>query len=1073
MKKRAHTGLCFAIIGATIGPPLVAFAQDPTPTPRTTGQAGVIIEEVIVTGSNIPTAEEVGPNPVDTYRPADIEKLGIRNATDLTTFLPQEAGGTVNLNIANGGDGTVQFNVRGLLAKETLVLVDGKRVAFGSLNAVGFSGGVDVNLIPIPMIDHLDILKDGASAVYGSDAVAGVINFFLVHKFRGLEIGGSYGNTNLGASNEMGEWEAWLKAGTGDDKTNIVVIADFWERTGGIFSRDRDISTNAFQIPWGGGDVRSGTFPGHIGGFVGFRLAPTMFFGPGGLPQFGVNTPLPHSAPNAATSPFYKRPAFPFLPFGVNPNAYPGAPGIIGPNAIQHFPQVGPDYKGGGNYWFLNFAAFTPALPPADRQALYGSFTRDMCDKYLTVFADFKYVRSFFDSSTAPVPFIPDPFKSPGTDLSFSPFNISVPISNPFNPFTAADATIPNFFPDGSGLPVTTGVGFRGTSDTGARHEKFTYYDYLFDIGLRGEMGEFGDYFKTWNWELGFRYSRNEGQGLSVGEVSQPGLRQALLDTNPATAFDPFLNFNGHNTAAARARVYVTLHNSGEYDLPIAYVTMNGDLFNLPAGPVSFAVGGEYDAPRWTRDRDALNATFQSIGSSDGQSARVNRDVWSVYQEVRVPFTSPTWNFPGFYSVEVDFAEREEWYSQNTSAVLASGVFPFQPTAHSQYNAQKPKVSVRWQPLDPKYIGALTLRGSYTEAFHAPALSEISPASTGGPIGVRDPLLQFFYGAEGRTLGNPNLQPEVAYEWSYGAVYSPKWIKGLTLSADWWHIDMRSITSLLGFQFIVNNDIPGLVIRGPPTAPGEPGRILVVIDPNKNLSGAVFEGLDYEAIYILDSSIFGRGDFGKLTATLNGTWLSRAELQITPDTKRFGIAGEVIPPGFSLTGSLPWSRANFSLFYDGPPDTWMQGLDTGAVVHYTDQYEDDNVSLTGSSKPQMPRSGFYSWRARKIREWITLDLIASYTFNLPPPTSAPVPGLAKDGGKNIKLKEAKEKNVIPVSTAEYNLCGWRAWLNNTTISVGMQNVFDEDPPFVAASGYDASLATIKGRFWYIQLKKRF
>src|SRR6059058_1245654 len=348
---------------ASVGFPFIlasnAFAQLPAPAvpapPAPGGQAEV--ERVVVTGSNIPTAEETGPNPVDTYRPQDLEKLGIRNATDLTTFLPQEAGGTTNLNIANGGDGTVQFNLRGLLAKETLVLVDGKRVAFGSLNPVGFSGGVDINLIPFPMIDHIDILKDGASAVYGSDAITGVVNFFLLHKFRGLEIGGSYGNTNLGASNDMGEWEAWIKAGTGDDKTNIVVIADFWERTGGIFSRDRDISSNAFQIPWGGGDVRSGTFPGHIGGFVGFRLAPTMFFGPGGLPQFGVNTPLPHSAPNAATSPFYKRPAFPFLPFGVNPNAYPGAPGIIGPNAIQHFPQVGTDYKGGGNYWFLNFAA--------------------------------------------------------------------------------------------------------------------------------------------------------------------------------------------------------------------------------------------------------------------------------------------------------------------------------------------------------------------------------------------------------------------------------------------------------------------------------------------------------------------------------------------------------------------------------------------------------------------------------------------------------------------------------------------------------------------------------------------
>ena len=504
-ERGGYSGLYLAIIAMVLCSVIQTQAQEATLRPRG-GQPGITIEEVIVTGSNIPTAEEVGPNPVDTYRPGDVEKLGIRNATDLTTFLPQEAGGTLNLNIANGGDGTVQFNVRGLLSKETLVLVDGKRVAFGSLNAVGFSGGVDINLIPFPMIDHVDILKDGASAVYGSDAVAGVVNFFLIHKFRGLEVGGSYGNTNLGASNDMGEWEAWIKAGTGDNKTDIVVIADFWERTGGIFSRDRDLSANAFYVPFGGVDERSGTFPGNIGGFD-FRLIPKMFFGPGGLPQFGVNTPLPHSAPNAQTSPFYVN------PFVIAPNAYPGPPGIIGPHAAQHHPQtLGTyGYKGGGNYFFYNFAAVTPALPLADRQAFYGSYTRDLCDKYLTVFADFKYVRSFFDASLAAVPLLPDPFKIPGTNIPFSPFNTSVPISNPFNPFTVADATIPNFFPDGSGLPVTTGVGFRGINDTGPRHEKFTYWDSLFDVGLRGEMEEFGDYFKTWNWELGFRYSRNEG----------------------------------------------------------------------------------------------------------------------------------------------------------------------------------------------------------------------------------------------------------------------------------------------------------------------------------------------------------------------------------------------------------------------------------------------------------------------------------------------------------------------------------------------------------------------------------
>src|SRR6478736_4034848 len=537
-----------------------AFAQLPAPAvpaePAAAPPSSAEVERVVVTGSNIPTAEETGPNPVDTYRPQDIEKLGIRSATDLQQFIPQQAGGTVNLNIGNGGDGTIQFNLRGILPKETLILIDGKRVAYGSLGVAGFSGGPDINLIPFSMVDHVDILKDGASAVYGSDAIAGVVNFFLVHKFRGLEIGYTYGNSNMGASNEMGEWEAWLKAGTGDDKTDIVVIADFWQRLGGIFSRDRDISSNGNFNPFGGFDARSGNFPGRV---KGRRLIPSLFF--------SANSPPPHSAPNTATSPFY-----------ISPAAF---------NIRTHLNNLGNPVPSDGNYSAFNFAAFTPALPPGDRQVYYGSFTRDLCDKYLTVFADFKLARSFYDASLAAVPFTPDPFKIPGTNVGFSPNSISVPLVNAWNPFTVANATIPNFFPDGSGLPVFTGVRFRGINDTGPRHEKFTYWDSLFDVGLKGEMGEFGDYFKSWNWELGFRYSRNEGQDLSIGVVSAPGLRDALLDTDPATAFDPFLNFSAHNTKAARARVYVNLHNSGEYELPIGYATINGDLFNLPAGPVS------------------------------------------------------------------------------------------------------------------------------------------------------------------------------------------------------------------------------------------------------------------------------------------------------------------------------------------------------------------------------------------------------------------------------------------------------------------------------------------------------
>src|SRR6266536_3958061 len=364
---------------ASVGPAVVglifvssAFGQAPAPPPGAApgpAPAAAEVERVVVTGSNIPTAEETGPNPVDTYRQEDIEKLGVRNATDLLNKLPAEAGATVNQNIANGGDGSVIPSLRGLLPKETLVLIDGKRVAsIGLGNGTAFGGGVDINLIPFSMIDHIDILKDGASAVYGSDAVAGVFNIFLVHKFRGVEIGGSYGNTNLGASNDMGEWEAWLKAGTGDDKTDILVIADFYNRAA-IYSRDRYLSSNAeLGLDFGGFDNRSSNFPGRV---QGFRLIPKLFF--------SANSPPPQSAPNTATSPFY-----------------------VNPFAVATYPD--------GNFFAYNFAALTPAIPAADRQSYYGSFTRDICDRYLVLFADFKYTRSFFDSALAAAPFTPDPY---------------------------------------------------------------------------------------------------------------------------------------------------------------------------------------------------------------------------------------------------------------------------------------------------------------------------------------------------------------------------------------------------------------------------------------------------------------------------------------------------------------------------------------------------------------------------------------------------------------------------------------------------------------------------------------
>src|SRR5438874_1414119 len=259
-----------ATIGIIFCPLLAAFAQEltPTPTPQTAGEPVATTFEVIVTGSNIPTAENVGPQPVDTYRRDDIFRLGARSATDFVQKLPTINGIAINENLNANGDGHVEVDLRGIGPRETLVLQDGRRLApVGFAGEIGLSGATgDLNMFPIGLIDHIDILKDGASSIYGSDAVGGVVNVWLIHRFRHVEVYVSYGN-NLGASNDQAEELAYVLAGTGDDKTDIVVYAEWYNRAA-IFSRDRDISSNADFTRFGGIDNRSGDFAGRVGDFV-------------------------------------------------------------------------------------------------------------------------------------------------------------------------------------------------------------------------------------------------------------------------------------------------------------------------------------------------------------------------------------------------------------------------------------------------------------------------------------------------------------------------------------------------------------------------------------------------------------------------------------------------------------------------------------------------------------------------------------------------------------------------------------------------------------------------------------
>src|SRR5215469_773500 len=334
MNKPADAGLCLAIIAIVLCSVIPTQAQVPTPTPQTVGQPGVTIEEVIVTGSNIPTAEEVGPQPVYILNRDLISQLGVRSATDLLQVIPAVNGQSINDNLTTIGDGRTDINLRGLGSKETLVLQDGRRLATDGF--AGYKVGanhfltptVDFNSFPIGLIDHIDVLLDGASAIYGSDAIGGVVNVSLIHRFQNhAEVYFSYGNTNLGASNDQAERLAYVLSGVGDDKTDIVVYAEWYDRDA-IYARDRDVSSNEDFTRFGGVDFRSGDFAGRVADFV---YQPQL--------NGGARSPTAHAFPNVEGDPQY-------------------VPRLSLPRSQQLF----------------NENALTPAMDPVNRQYIYTSF---------------------------------------------------------------------------------------------------------------------------------------------------------------------------------------------------------------------------------------------------------------------------------------------------------------------------------------------------------------------------------------------------------------------------------------------------------------------------------------------------------------------------------------------------------------------------------------------------------------------------------------------------------------------------------------------------------------------------
>src|SRR5438067_4273826 len=427
-------GFLRVAVRARVGIPLIVasttLAQNPPPPPPPPGAApapapgAAEVERVIVTGSNIPTAEEVGPNPVFSLNRDLINKSGAgTTAEQLLQRQPVMNGGNVPVNNngtgQSGPTGTAALGLRGLDPGSTLVLIDGRRVAAFPGAALSGYGFVDLTSIPITAVQSIEILKDGASTTYGSDAVAGVVNFKLYKDYRGAQVTLQYGNT---IDKDAAEYKGDILFGVGDDKTSISGDI-FYYKHHDMFNHDRG---NSLTPPF----LSSNTNPWNLQLQTAAVLHPFDING---------NPELPPVLPPEVIG----RVSF----FGTPPD---NASGLV-PAADYIFHHSRPRSAFSILPGF-NFNLYSGSYPKQERWGGYVAFEHKICDDQLRIFGDFYYVDAKTHDVLAPT--ATGPFETPGRLALFvppnHPFPGGVPLFggptpgevgmspsafNPFNPF--------------------------------------------------------------------------------------------------------------------------------------------------------------------------------------------------------------------------------------------------------------------------------------------------------------------------------------------------------------------------------------------------------------------------------------------------------------------------------------------------------------------------------------------------------------------------------------------------------------------------------------------------------------
>jgi outer membrane receptor protein involved in Fe transport len=777
------------------------------------------LEQVVVTGSRILRTQVEAASPTIALSQDAFQNIGTENIADLVTTLPQFAPGfgasrTQSTFSGVASSGLNLTNLRNAGSVRTVTLINGRRVPGGTST----STAVDFNTIPSANIERMEVITGGAAAIYGADAVAGVVNIITRKNFEGIEVGMSYGATDKGDNEGPG---AYVMMGGKFADGGSALITIQYDDQGQVSCADRFICAEDFF--WADPDQKIRGLAAQSGVGLGGR------YFRGGGPSYAVRD---GSITDANGN---------LIPFDVTIDGY-------------------------------NRNEQRDIAIPTERIMLAADLEYPVAER-VTAFGELNYGQSQIDSK-----FEAHPFQSnrPGSQYGGGPgvpgLNPNLPIDNPFVPTALRDAVL-GFNP--AATEIVWWQRFAMIEDRGADSDRDTARAVG---GLKGDFDSLFGLGTDWNWEVSHVWGRTKvdlgTEGLVRTDRLYYGLRVEPDPANPGQfrCIDPGARANGcipinpfAYTPEMIAALRASSNSEGESELNDTVAWVGGTLFDLPAGGLRAIVGAEYREFSGYLDYDNYinNATTTGNQISDIDETTIRTS--EVFAETLVPILK---DLPFVYALNAEAAYR--WSDPSSGDNYETWKFggDWAPIQGLRFRAMQARAVRTPVPGELSGIGQTfgVVNDPCTEARRNNNPTRAANCLADGvPVGYTPPIV-VEQSVGGLSGGNPNLDPEESDSFTYGLVWTPTFLPNFALTVDRFEIDIEDGITAVGRQDATNlcydtesRLLCNVLTRGPNVlVPGANYVLNSVNEQLENIASLEISGVDVDASYLFDTGKWGR-----------------------------------------------------------------------------------------------------------------------------------------------------------------------------------------------------------------------